>query len=159
MNYIKSENEKGKPLVVALEEGSGLIKDPKFLLWRSSAAEGTLQSAAPEAEAFSRRTTTAEPPATAGAQRTATVASFGAVAIATGWQAHRIHRNARRSLLTYSKKLEILTPPPPTTTTTPPQSTDEDSVSIGAESDQLQKVYAADLSWSTMPLSLSNIYI
>lgn len=58
----------GKPLAVALEEGSGLIKDARFLLWRSSAADAPLQSAAPEAETFSRRTATAEPPAGAGAK-------------------------------------------------------------------------------------------
>lgn len=105
-------NEKGKgPLAEALAEGSGLIKvgtAAAALFSRSpaGAAGETFQSAA-DADADSRRTTGAESPAPAqqaGAFGAVSVAFFGAVAIATGSQSHRIHRNERRNLLTYSKQ-------------------------------------------------------
>lgn len=131
---IKGEMEDSKPLVIALEAGSGLINDARFFPCRSSVADGTPHSATPEAEAFSRRTTTAEPPAAAGAEWPAHVASFGVVAIATDCRVHRIHRNARLNPLTYSKrKQEISHTSATTAAKRRRQSIDTDSVRTDAE--------------------------
>lgn len=146
--------------MVALEGGSGLTKvatEAAALFFLSSAVEDTVQSVVPDADTVSRRTTAAESPAAGGPQQAAffgagSVAFFGVVAIVTGSQSHRIHRNGCRNLLTYSKHSISFTPPPPPP---PPTIPDTNSGEYNRSSELKVKARASLQLRSTMPRHLS----